>query len=75
MLQRLIDFQDHGMPIEFSRDEKGREASRKFYEKYYPLPSGYFRAAYYRNTKFEYFDYSPKKDDSEMIRISLNGNK
>ncbi len=70
MLQRLIDFQDHGTPIEFNRDEKGKEAARKFYEKYYPLPSGYFRAEYIRYS-FEYLDYSPKKEDSEMIRIYL----
>ena len=70
MIQRLIDFKKFS-PIEFTDDEKGREASDKYYEKYYPLPKGYFRADYFRYGKFEFFDYSPKKEDTEMIRISL----
>jgi len=71
MLQRLIDFKKFA-PIEFSDDEKGREASNKYHEKYYPLRKGYFRADYFRYAKFEFFDYSPKKEDTKMVRISLN---
>lgn len=71
MLQRLINFEKQPMTIEFSQDEKGQEAARKFYEEYYPLPTGYFRAEYSRYGDYEYFNYSPGKDKAEMMRISL----
>ncbi len=70
MLQRLINFKEFS-PIEFTEDEKGRKAAHEYYEKYYPLSKGYFRADYSRYAEFDFFDYSPKKEDSEMIRISL----
>ena len=70
MLKRLVDFQKFD-PIEFSEDEAGKRSASEYYEKYYPLPKGYFRAEYVRNENFEFFDYSPKKEDTEMIRISL----
>lgn len=72
MLQRLIAFKKFS-PIEFTDDEKGRKAAAEFYEKYYPLPKGYFRFEYFRYGKFEFFDYSPQKEEYEMIRISLKG--
>lgn len=71
MLQRLINFEKQPITIEFTKDEKGKEAARKFYERYYPLPQGYFRAEYNRYGPFEFFDYSPKKESPDMVRISL----
>jgi hypothetical protein len=70
MLQRLINFKKYAA-IEFTEDEAGKRAAAEYYEKYYPLPKGYFRAEYIRNQNFEFFDYSPKKEDTEMTRISL----
>lgn len=71
MLEKLINFEKQPVTIEFADNEKGREASKKFYERSYPLPQGYFRAEYNRYGKFEFFDYSPEKEQPEMIRISL----
>lgn len=71
MLERLINFEKQPMTIEFSKDEEGQAAARKFYEKYYPLPEGYFRASYSRYADFEFFDYSPRKNRPQMKRVTL----
>lgn len=53
--------------IDFVDNESGKKAASEFY----PDPSGYFRAYYYRNKNYHYFDYSPKKESAIMERIQI----
>ncbi|MCI0388792.1 MAG: ankyrin repeat domain-containing protein [Acidobacteria bacterium] len=79
MLRRAIDRHQSGMVIDWADTPKGREAAERWYKKYYPLSSGYYRAnysriprRYYTQTYFdEYFLYSPYSAKEEMITVVL----
>lgn len=74
MIQRLIDFRKMD-PIEFDDSDAGKKAASEYHKRYYPLTEGYWRAEYFRYGKYEFFQYSPKKESYEMIRTSLKTDK
>jgi hypothetical protein len=54
MLQRAINTSRSGFHIHWADTPEGREAAKKWAEEYYPLPSGYYRARYYRTRRNHY---------------------
>lgn len=71
MLKRAIDISQSGFSVDFDDTPKGRRASAKWYEKYYPAPTGYFRAYYYRSLNEEEFQFSPDREKDSYIKIIL----
>ena len=75
MLKRAIDISESGVNIDdFNDTPKIREASRKWYETYYPAPTDYFRAYYYRTLAEEEFRFSPDREKDHYIKIILKRN-
>lgn len=72
MLLRAIDNYQSPICIYFNKSPQNQEAIQKFYEQYYPLNSGYFRAFYFRHQNGdESFQYSPESDKEELVRVPL----
>jgi hypothetical protein len=73
MLLRAIDNFQSTVCISFIDSPEGKEAKRKFYERFYPLKSGYFRAFYFRHRNGDQmFQYSPDQNKEEMVKVSLS---
>lgn len=51
---------------------QGKMSAAEYMRNNYPPPSGYLRAHYYRNERWEYFDFSPTAGSIESKRIVIN---
>jgi len=71
MLEKHIQYKKTPIFIDFVNDEDGRKAANAYHQKIYPAPSGYLRGIYFRYATFEYFDFSPDKDQIAMERVNL----
>ncbi|MEA2204998.1 MAG: hypothetical protein QOE77_1774 [Blastocatellia bacterium] len=60
--------------IEFTDTPLGRKRAFDWYQEYYPLPSGYYRANYVRIWWGEELEFSPKPDNPETVTLFLNCN-
>jgi ankyrin repeat protein/WD40 repeat protein len=81
MLQRAINNSINFVCIQWADTPEGRAAAKKWAEEHEPLPSGYYRAEYYRTQRNYYsqgyieesYSYSPDPAKPEMARITLQG--
>lgn len=73
MLKRSINTETSGVIVcFFCATPECEKAETEYYEKYFPLPKGYFRASYYRGYDgYEYYSYSPVKEEYVVIRRTL----
>ena len=71
MLKKHISFDAKTTIPDFSDTPGGQKAAAEYYERNYPLASGYYRAIYDRNIKWAYYDYNPEKEKPQMVRVNL----
>jgi ankyrin repeat protein len=79
MLQRAINNATAGMFIDWADTPEGKAAGRKWAEEHDPLPTGYYRARYFRIGRRNYsrsyieerYSYSPDPAKPEMISVVL----
>lgn len=69
-LNKMIDYDNPGVFIDFPNDEAGIRAYKQYDEQRYPKPKGFY-AAYYRDVHSEYFIYSSKKDENDLICVTI----
>jgi hypothetical protein len=69
MLRRAMDMSGLKFTIDWTDTPEGRRAAAYWSSKYEPLPTGYFRANYFRIRRFnpthieEWFSYSPDANE------------
>ena len=81
MLQRAINNATSGFIIDWADTPEGRAAAKEWAEEHYPLPSGYYRARYFRIRRSynsqsyieESYSYSPDPAKEEMVQVELQG--
>jgi hypothetical protein len=72
MIPRYLDGLAATSIVHFKTTPEGRSAAAKYSKKVFPPQTGYLRAHYRRNERFEYFSISPNKDSVEMRTIVIN---
>jgi len=57
--------------VDFANTPAGQKAAAEYFAKTSPPNVGYFRAFYRRNSDFEYFTISPRRDSPEMESVGI----
>ena len=72
MLKKRIHYEKNpGVAIDFRDTAEGRASAHKYYTELLGPDSGYLRGQYSRYGGYEFFDFSPAKDDPAMTRIYI----
>jgi hypothetical protein len=72
MVRRAVTNYKYPLIVDFLNTPEGRKAQDAWYEKHYPLKTGYYRAYYWRSPKgSESLKYSPDPDKDEFIDVKL----
>lgn len=72
MLYRAVQNYKYPLIVDFLPTPEGRKMQEEYYEKHYPLKTGYYRGFYWRSYKGqESSKYSPDPAKDEFIILSL----
>jgi hypothetical protein len=72
MIRRKLSHEGRHFDPVFPNTPDGEEAKRRYYDKYYPLSTGYYRAMYSRiQNRGQEYSYSPDPNKVEMTTVVL----